>query len=451
MKTSIEFKQLNYINLWMLMAKWFTSVFCTFLILQASAQLNWQAKSSMPDRGRHKGIAFTINGKIYCGLGTTGSGAYLNDFWEYNPITDVWTEKANFPGDGRYGPSFFAIGGRGYVCMGYSSSGAISSNCYSYNPLTDSWSSIASFPGSARYAAESFVIDRTAYIACGNGGGRNSYKNDLWSYNPIFNRWSQLADFPGGNLDNVTAFTIGGYGYVGAGNDGAYNTSGNFWRYNPATNSWSSIAKMPEGRTVTTHFVLNNKAYVGLGYSYQFSKIVSGFYEYNPQSDSWSTLINTSSNITPRTDAEPVTLGDSIYLMVGWYGSGVHTSLHLLQESDTNTVKDTIYTYIDTCYNNVDDTLTIYASGEGSGCKNVLMQVYPNPTATYLHFYLSKPECFSGSSLELVDQLGRILQTHSFNGGFIQMDIRGYARALYYLRLKSTDGSTVFSKKIIIQ
>ena len=137
--------------------------------------------------------------------------------------------------------------------------------------------------------------------------------------------------------------------------------------------------------------------------------------------------------------------------MVGWYGSGVHTSLHLLQTfTDTNTVKDTVYTYIDTCFNNVDDTLTVYASGEGSGCENVLMQIYPNPSATYLNFYASKPDCFSGSSLELVDQLGQVLQTHPYNSGVIQLDIRGYARALYYVRLRSDSGTTLFSKKIVI-
>lgn len=89
-------------------------------------------------------------------------------------------------------------------------------------------------------------------------------------------------------------------------------------------------------------------------------------------------------------------------------------------------------------------------SGEGSGCLDVLMQIYPNPSATYLYFYTSEPACFNGSSIELVDQLGQILQSHPLSGGVLQMDIRGYARALYYVRLKRDDGSNAFSKKILI-
>jgi hypothetical protein len=46
--------------------------------------------------------------------------------------------------------------------------------------------------------------------------------------------------------------------------------------------------------------------------------------------------------------------------------------------------------------------------------------------------------------------LGQILQSHPLSGGVLQMDIRGYARALYYVRLKRDDGSNAFSKKILI-
>ena len=429
---------------------------CLMVLLgsTAGAQLEWSALSSMPDKGRYAAIAFSINGKIYCGLGTNGFGTYFKDFWEYNPSTDVWVQKASYPDDASYAPASFSIGGKGYACMGISNGGQISSKCYSYNPITDSWSSIASFPGSVRYASETFVIGSVGYIACGNGGGPSSYKNDLWSYNTTTNSWTQRADFPGGYLDNVTAFSIGSYGYVGGGNYGSYSVNPDFWRYDPVSNNWSSISRMPEGRTVATDFVFQNKAYVGLGYSSGTTigqSILPGFYSYNPSSNEWSQLLTNSENITLRSGTEAVEIGDSIYLMIGRYYYGVHTSLHQLKTtSDTNTVKDTVYTYIDTCYNNVDDTLTIYASGEGSGCENVLMQIYPNPSATYLYFYANKPECFSGSSLELVDQLGQVLQTHPYSSGVIQLDIRGYARALYYVRLRSDSGTTLFSKKIVI-
>ncbi|MEY2924235.1 MAG: hypothetical protein RLZZ337_783 [Bacteroidota bacterium] len=71
--------------------------------------------------------------------------------------------------------------------------------------------------------------------------------------------------------------------------------------------------------------------------------MLSGFYKYDPATDLWSSLISNSSNITLRTGAEAVVLNNSVYLIVGLYGNGVHTSLHQLVGPDSSTVYDTIY------------------------------------------------------------------------------------------------------------
>jgi len=43
---------------------------------------------------------------------------YKNDFWEYDPATNVWVQKVNFGGDAREQAIGFSIGNKGYIGTG---------------------------------------------------------------------------------------------------------------------------------------------------------------------------------------------------------------------------------------------------------------------------------------------------------------------------------------------
>src|SRR5690606_9472435 len=72
--------------------------------------------SSIPT-GRMTTTSFVIGNTAYCGLGLTAN-SILNDFWTYNPTTNVWTQINNFGGTARSHPFTQVVNGLPYVGTG---------------------------------------------------------------------------------------------------------------------------------------------------------------------------------------------------------------------------------------------------------------------------------------------------------------------------------------------
>src|ERR1041385_9551292 len=108
--------------------------------LTAGAQnYAWTQKADFGGGVRYEPVAFSIGGKGYAGLGVTWAGSAYDynhqDWWEYDPATNVWTQKANFIGVGRNAACSFVIGTDGYVGTGWTP--AATSTFYKYNSLTN--------------------------------------------------------------------------------------------------------------------------------------------------------------------------------------------------------------------------------------------------------------------------------------------------------------------------
>src|SRR5262245_56615919 len=68
-------------------------------------------KASVGGGIRYAAVGFSIGDKGYMG---TGYGtAYMNDFWEYDPVTNIWTQMADFGGAPRYFACGLSIGSKG--------------------------------------------------------------------------------------------------------------------------------------------------------------------------------------------------------------------------------------------------------------------------------------------------------------------------------------------------
>ncbi len=267
---------------------------------------------------RRKAFSFTIQGKVYVGTGQNGTNNY-EDFWEYNPNTNVWTQKANLPGGARYGSVGFSIGSKGYAGLG-ENFGVHKIDFYEYDPTTNSWTSKANFGGAARREAIGFVINSKGYVGTGFNGTTNF--QDIWEYNPVSNSWASKANFPGAGRSGAVSFTIGSNGYVGTGFNGTYLSD--FYAYDPVNNLWSTIANFGGGmRRSGAAFSFGSKGYVGTGLT-AANLYSQDFWEYDPITNSW--IIKTEFGGGPRQGAVGFSLAGKGYFGTGALGSSINSN-----------------------------------------------------------------------------------------------------------------------------
>jgi N-acetylneuraminic acid mutarotase len=203
----------------------------------------WTQKADLGGVERVCAVGFSIGTKGYLGTGyryVDNVLINLQDFWEYDPGTDTWIQVADFP-ELRYAAVGFSIGAKGYVGTGLQMVGSDEyiwyNDFYEYDPVTDLWTTKAPLGGNTRGFAAGFSISTKGYIGTGNSTA--GFLKDFWEYNPGNDTWLQRADFGGDQRDCATGFGIGTKGYLGTGLKAANVFSQDFWEYNPGTNTWT--------------------------------------------------------------------------------------------------------------------------------------------------------------------------------------------------------------------
>jgi N-acetylneuraminic acid mutarotase len=210
---------------------------------------NWVRKADFEGGRRGCAVGFSIGTKGYIGTGQGYSGdslfLNLNDFWEYNPTTNLWTRKADFISTSRYAAVGFCIGQKGYLGTGinYVNSTTYTwyKDFYEYDPGTDSWTKKADFGGAPRAFDVGFSIGYKGYI--GTGSITGTRLNDFWEYDPTNTEtggtWTKKSDFAGAKRGGSVGFSIGTKGYIGTGLNAIGVYYQDFWEYNQSTNVWT--------------------------------------------------------------------------------------------------------------------------------------------------------------------------------------------------------------------
>ncbi|SNR54328.1 Ig-like domain (group 2) [Maribacter sedimenticola] len=309
------------------------SVKCRVTIITA-----WNLKADFgSERGRYGAVSFSIGDKAYVGLGRdesysydifgdeyiSNAGSFKNDFWEYNPETDTWRKLNNFPGEGRTGAVGFSIDGKGYVGLGFYSDGTrndvgytstfeFKQDFWEYNPYDDSWTQLEDFPGEARTKSASFVIDNKGYVACGRG--KFDSKRDFWEFSPSDQSWKQLVDYPVEGRTPV-GFSINNKGYVWSSNG--------FWEYSLNTGSWDEKQNAEIQDTFyydVKGFSINGDAYICLD--------TNSFFKYNPTNNEWTNLPDRFPDSKGREAKTSFVVNEKAFLGLGFYrySCGSHCS-----------------------------------------------------------------------------------------------------------------------------
>ncbi|HXS37977.1 MAG TPA: kelch repeat-containing protein [Flavipsychrobacter sp.] len=270
----------------------------------------WTQKKDFADGLTEGAFSFTINDTIYVG------GAGDTKFFKYDAGADKWTQMNTTPGVSlaREYAIAFAIDGKGYMALGNDSL-TFKKDLWEYDPGTNAWTQKADFPGGVRAFAGCFVINNKAYVGGGYDTGiadpSKPAINDFWEYDPSLDKWAQKKNLPfdSANYYFPMSFNVGGKGYFVSGEfdtieqisvtgpDTSY-TYPSFveifpqytFGYDPTTDTWKRYADFPgDGRSGGTAFVIDNKAYCGMG-ELNGDVNYNDLYIYDPAADKWSSL-----------------------------------------------------------------------------------------------------------------------------------------------------------------
>ena len=162
-----------------------------------------------PPRNNHKMVA--INGKLYTfGGESTDPDNYLQDLWEYDPVSKIWTDKTQTamgsppsPGNlAKYGLAehnnkMYLYGGRYRFTSGSTVYEGVSHSINSYNPATNYWEYIyANGTEPKRYDAAVETYNGKMYV-WGGKDENNNRTNTIWEYDLNTNYWTDITPTTG--------------------------------------------------------------------------------------------------------------------------------------------------------------------------------------------------------------------------------------------------------------
>lgn len=276
----------------------------------------WTQKSSFPGGGRIYSFSFSIGNKGYVGSGHDNVLTWYNDFWEYDPTTNLWTQKANFAGNARISAVGFSIGDKGYAGLGNKTFAANSAqqDLWEYDTLLNIWTQKADFGGGLRSGPTVFTLGSKCYVGMGSDTVNISY-NDLWEFDPFNNIWTQKANLPGVARSYGAAFSLNNKGYITAGLTSSLLTLKDLWEYDASLNSWTQKAFLPGSpRAEAVAFSICNKGYLGTGYTFSVP-LFNDLWQYEPFSNQWIQKANVGG--PSRVSAMSFSIGTKGYVGLG--------------------------------------------------------------------------------------------------------------------------------------
>lgn len=185
------------------------------------------------------------------------------------------------------------------------------------------WSIKASFKGASRVAAIGFSIGEFGYVM--GGTNTSAEYNDMFRYSVDSNTWSKMTSYPVAGMREPSAFVINNVAYVGLGfRAGATSHLSGMYKYDPKTNNWTSIKSFYEGRRAAVGFAIDSLGYIFGGFEYGKTPDNS-LYSYSPTLNSWKKL--TSMPGSGRSYPLCGVINGKAYMMGGMYAGGsTHTN-----------------------------------------------------------------------------------------------------------------------------
>lgn len=246
---------------------------------------SWYQMDDYPGVARDDAVAFTIDSFSYVGTGLSPWWSVLGDFYKYNHQNGSWSPSAALPnGNERQYAAGFSIDGKGYVYGGIQG-GNYLNDLWEYDPISDQWTQMSLPPFSGRSGSAIFVMNDKAYLI----GGKNSSVSalaEVWEYDPSNDNWAQLIDFPeaiwrASACSNQTK----GFVFGGIGLNGDYINS--FYKFDPNSQTWSVPSAFPNpGRAYSQLIADSSHVYLLFGQD-ESSLFHNDLWIYDTLNDNW--------------------------------------------------------------------------------------------------------------------------------------------------------------------
>ena len=124
-------------------------VAATLLCIATSVDAKWTqlAEFSTFGQGRWGAMSFVVDNKIYAGGGYVGNFSNVNDWQSYDPVTKQWKFLNSMPGTNynRTEGVAFTLNGKGYLGLGaqdyngFNPSPTWLADLWQYDAATDKW------------------------------------------------------------------------------------------------------------------------------------------------------------------------------------------------------------------------------------------------------------------------------------------------------------------------
>jgi N-acetylneuraminic acid mutarotase len=127
-------------------------------------------------------------GYVLCGI---NNGAYVSDFWRFDPLTVAWTQMRSISNatDEDFDDDYnivrasgvaLLIGDKVYISCG--ENGSLKADTWEYFPETDLWEVTSDFEGTTRTAAVAITTGTRAFVVTGRS---STYRfDDMWEFLP---------------------------------------------------------------------------------------------------------------------------------------------------------------------------------------------------------------------------------------------------------------------------
>lgn len=136
--------------------------------------------------------------------------------------------------------------------------------------------------------------------------------------------WTRKSDFTGVARNSSMAFVLNGKAYFGLGQDASNTKLWDFYEYNPSTNAWKKLTSYPgSGSHTTCAFAINGKGYVCLGAN-NAGTPQKDVWEYDASNDKWTKKSDFPG--TARYGATSFVINDTAFVMTGSAGGSPYLS-----------------------------------------------------------------------------------------------------------------------------